>query len=312
MLTKPLKLDVVTFATVAVPATPTATFGSVHQADISANAEYLVETPAGHPAPLFGAVSRVKPQFSFTTPQLDTLLGALTTWGAAISAKLYQKKSTGVAPSARSGTVHTSQSIAQAVACWNQITLPARGIANGDVMVYSIYNGSASPIVSNGAVALPSGALVATNYFAAGPVYLDGVEVDGVESVTISSGVQFRSEGDASSILDTYGELSISQTVVTIKTLNPTNWSTVLLTGAGLSDLTFFAKKWANAETTSFVADGTAEHILFNNALCVATPINSTANGQGLWSDTLQILCLAPDDTHPPLTATMLQAIAAP
>lgn len=308
-LSSNLKLDVVTFATVAVPLTPTSTFSAINDASIRGGAQLFTESPAGHPAPLFGAIERIQPEISFTTPQIDTVVSALSTWGAGVSSKLYQKKSTGVAPSARSGTVHTRHDVAQAVAFWSQITLPANGRASAQVMVKPIWNGTDLPIVANGSVALLAGAMAETNYFAAGPVKINTVLVDGVESVTVSSGTNFRGEGDSSTVYDTYGELSVGQCIVTIKTKNKTNWSTVLLAGLAVTDLTFYAKAWANAQSTSFVADATASHILFNNTTCLAIPGETSASGQSLYSDTLSILCLAPDDTHSPLTMTPSSAI---
>lgn len=308
----PFKLDVVSLATVAVPATPVATFASISNAGIDGGAEWMTETPAGHPAPLFGAINKIQPQISFTTPQIDVVAANIATWGAAVAAKLYQKKSSGVAPFARSGTVHARHDVAQGVICWSQMTLPMLGVATANVMLRPIWNGTDLPIVANGSVALPAGVLVATNYFAAGPAYLNGSAIPDVQSISISSGVNFRGEGNADTVYHTYGELNLGQTVVTIKTLGQVNWGTVLISGLGLTDLTFFARAWANAETTSFVDDATASHILFNNAKCVARPVNTSADGQGLYSDTLEVLCLAPDDTHAPLSATLSSAITAP
>ena len=310
MLTSNLKLDVLTFATVAVPATPTATFSAIHNQDIQNNATFLTETPAGHPAPLFGAVSHIKPTVAFTTPQIDVTANALTAWGAAVAAKTYQKKSSGVAPLARSGTVHVKHEIAQAVACWTQMTLPALGIASANVQVYPIWNGTGSgPIVQTASVALPSGVLVPANYFAAGPVYLGGVGlVDGVQTISSSSGATFRGEGDASTVFDTYGEINVPQTIVTITTKNKVNWGSVPMGGLRCT-LDFFAKKWANESLTSFEADESEVHMLFSNTNCIAIPVNTQSDGQNLYSDTVHILCIAPDDTHAPLAVSLLQAI---
>lgn len=310
MITNPTKLDVLTFATVATPGTPTATFSTIQNQDIKGGAEWFTVHPAGHPAPLFGAISKVRPEISFSTPQIDTVLGALTTWGAAISAKTYQKLSSGVAPYARSATTSYKHTIAQALAFWSNITLPATGEASANVMVRPIYDGTNSPIAFAGSSALPSGVLVATNEFAAGPVSINGTALDGIQSITISSGTNFMSKGDASSVYDTYGDLSVGQCVVTIKTLNRINWSTIILSGLGVTDLTFYAKKWANKSSNSFVANATAEHILFNSATALARPDDTSASGGDLYSDTMSFLVLAPDDTTAPLSVTLLSAIS--
>jgi hypothetical protein len=186
------------------------------------------------------------------------------------------------------------------------------GVATAEISIQPIYDGTHLPIVANASVALPAGVLAATNFFAAGPVYLNKTLLDGIQSVEIASGVKFRSDGDSSGVYDTYGEYTIEKTIVTIKTKNQINWSTVLISGLGLTDFTFFAKAFANASTNSFVAAGTASHIKYFNATSIAIPVNTTARGQELWSDTLRVECVAPDDTHPPITQTPSSAIVAP
>lgn len=309
-IANPTKLDVLQFATVATPGTPTATFSTIQNQDIKGGAEWFTVAPAGHPAPLFGAISKVRPEISFTTPQIDTVITALTTWGASISAKTYQKLSSGVAPYARASTTSFKHTIANALAFWSNITLPMTGEATAQVMVRPVYDGSNSPIAFAGSSALPSGVLVATNEFAAGPVEINGTELDGIQSITINSGTQFTSKGDASSVYDTYGNLAVGECIVTIKTLNRINWSTILLSGLGVTDLTFYAKKWANKSSNSFVANGTAEHILFNSTTALARPDDTSASGGDLYSDTMSFLILAPDDTHAPLTMTPSSAIS--
>jgi hypothetical protein len=308
-LANSLKLDVVTFASVAVPLTPTATFSSIRSSEVQGGAQYFAEHPAGHPAPMFGAVSRVEPIVNFSTPQIDTVLGALSTWGAAVSAKLYHKKTTGVAPASRAGTVHARYDVASAIACWNQITLPALGVGEASVMLRAIWDGSSLPIVRNAGVAALAGAMVATNHFAAGKVLINTVELDGVESITIASGCQGRGEFDASTVYPTFAENNVGMTLVTIRTKNQINWGTILITGLAVTDLTFYAKKWANAQSTSFVANATAEHIKFATTVALATVVGSGGSGQELVSDTCQFLILAASDTVAPLTTTLLSAI---
>jgi len=309
MISTPLKLDVITLATVATPGTPVATFSAIKNAMIKGGAQFFTEAPAGHPAPLFGAIERIQPEITFTTPQIDVVLGLLAAWGAGLSAKLYQKKTTGAAPLARSGTVHKRHDVAQALTCWSQVMLPALARATADVSLRPTYNGSALPIVANGSVSLPAGAITAANYFAAGPVYVNATLIDGVESVTIASGCQYTGTNDSDSVYDVYGELTIRETMVTIKTKNPVNWSTILLGGTAVTDLTIYAKAWANADSTSFQSNSSTVHTKINCTKGVAAPESSSADGQALYSDTISILCLAPDDTHAPFTQSVNQAI---
>jgi hypothetical protein len=290
-----------------VCATPTAVFSALKNAEIMAGLDLLSEHPAGHPAPLFGAIARAKPAVKFSTPQLDTLVSSFPVWGANPSCTLYRKKSGLTAPLARDGTVHDNVAVTASTAFWDTITLPARGIGAGNVTICSMWNGTNNPLIHTGSAALAS-TLAVANYFAAGPIQINGTAVNGIEEVTIQSGANFQSEGDADSIYDTFGEVRLGQTVVTIKTKTQVNWATYNLTGAAITTLVGFMKKWANE--ASFVADATAEHIKYAATQGIAHPINSTADEAGLWSDTLAILCLAADGTTAPLTFTASQAIA--
>lgn len=311
----PLKLDAITFASIAVPATAVTTFGGISRAGIDGQPGFVTDEPAGHAAPTMGALASMKPRASFSTPQIDVAMVALTTWGIQLSARLYQKNSTGAAPASRAGTTNKYKSIAAGVAHWTQITLPqprSGSVASCDITILAAYNGSVNPIVDNGTVALPAGALAGVNFFAAGPFYLNGALVEGVQSISIANQIRNEGEGDADSIFDTYVGGTVQQVLITVTTLSAINWATVLASGLAITDITFFARKWQDGGLVSFVANDTAEHVLFNSQNAVAAPVSSMADGQGLFLETFQICCVAEDEDTPPLTATPSSAIAAP
>ncbi len=292
-----------------VCATPTAAFIALRNAEVSPQIETWSEHPAGHPTALAGGILRVRPMIRFTTPQLETLLGAFPVWGANPSATLYRKKAGTTAPLTRSDTVHDKITVAKSTTYWGSVTLPAFGQGTADVTMCAIYNGSVNPIVHTGSQAL-SGNLSAVSYFSAGPIQINGTDLNGIEEVTIQSGASFMGEGDAASVFDVYGEITNGPCIVTIKMKELTNFSTYGITGTALSSagLVGFARKRANE--TTFVADGTAEHIKFQATQGTVYPVNSQSDEKGIWSDTLAIQCLSEDDSSPPIEFTTSSAIA--
>lgn len=299
--TDAFKLDKIVFTT------PDATFHSLDDAEITANIEVSKEKPAGHMAKTFGAVTKVEPQVRFTTKQLDTLVGAIPAWGGTPAVVVYRKRSGIVGPASRSGTVHNKQTIAASVCAWDTITLPKNGYGSANVTVYAVWNGSANPIVNTGSVALPT-TLDITNHFAAGPVTIGATLIEGIQEVTIQSGAKYKSEGDASTVFNTYGEIEDTDAMITIRTLKPINWSTLGITGSGVTSVVGFMKKFSNR--ASFVDAATEEHVKFSTTSAVAVPMNSQARDTGLWTDTIGIHCLAPDGTTAPLVFELDQAIA--
>lgn len=316
-IANPYKLDTV------VLTSPSATFAEVRENDIQPQVENVVDGPAGHPAPMFAAINRVKPMTSFKTTQLDVLASNIPVWGVAPGATLYQKRSSGVAPLSRTATSHRKLVMTTCIAYWSTIDLPSRDIATADITLCSIYDGTDEPIIATASVALAGTLPNNMQYFCAGPVWWTNdagtpvtLNETSIDSIRIESGCQFRSDGDASSVFDTYGEVTIKETIVTIKTKSPHNVSDIPLEGVNLTAFRFFARQFKLGGT--FIADGTAAHIKYSatvgvtgaNGIGLLIPVNVMASGQELYADTFKISCLSPDGITPPIVMTPAQAIA--
>ena len=308
-ISNPLKLDVV------VLTSPSATFQAVSENNLQHQIENISENPAGHPSPLFAAVKHVKPMFGFKTCELDVLASNIPVWGVApATVSMYQKLSSGVAPLTRAATSHRKVVSTTAIAYWSTITLPMQEFGTADITICPIYDGTTEPLIVTSSVALP-GSLSAANYFAAGPVWVTDdagspvtTNLTSVKSIEISSGAQFRSDGDCASIYDTYGEVTIDQTEVTIVTNTPQNVSLWPQAGTNITAWRLFAKKFKNGG--GFVANATAQHIKFSGTAGLLIPVNVQASGQNLYADTFKLIALSPDGTTPPITMTISQAIA--
>ena len=307
-IANPLKLDAI------VLTSPSATFQAAAETNLQEQIETLTENPAGHPSPLFAAVKKAKPMVSFKTPEIDVVAANIPAWGIAPGATIYQKLSSGVAPLSRTATSHRKTVLTACIMYWSQINLPATDVATADLTICPIYDGTNEPFIVTQGVAL-AGSLSAANYFCAGPAWWTddaGTPVvtneTSIDSITISSGCHFRSDGDCSSIYDTYGEVTIDNCEITIKTKTPRNVSLWPQSGTNLTAFRFFAKKFKPGG--AFVANATAQHIKFSGTNGLLVPVNAQASGQELYADTYKILAFSPDGVTPPIVMTPLQAIA--
>ena len=302
-----------------VMTSPSVTFSAISEKNLQNQIESFAEGPAGHPSPMFAAVKTVKPMTTFTTPELDKVAANIPVWGVAPGVTVYQKLSTSVAPASRASTSNRKFVYASAIAYWQSINLPDRDIGTAQLTLCSIYNGSAEPVVPTASVAL-AGTLAATKYFCAGPIWLVDDAVSPVTtnllnimSIQIDSGAQFRSDGDCSSIYDTYGEVTIKECVVTIKTRVPMNVTTWPIGGTAITAFRFFARAFKSGG--SRIADATASHIKFagtsggTSAIALLIPENTMASGQELYADTFKLVCVSPDGTTPPIVMTNAVAI---
>jgi len=270
----------------------------------------LVERSAGEVWPNFIANQSQRPQISFSTKQLDVLLAnvgvagnfALTNIGA------YLKKGAGAGSVARASTVHERMVIAEACVYWSSIRLPHNGTGEASVMIVPIFDGSNDPIVFTGSVALP-GSLTAASYFGAGPVAINDVAIPGVQEITIDSGIQLLQLGASSEEFDTFVGNETGHVVITIKTLEQTNWAALGLRGAvldGTDGLVCYGRKYAAGG--SRVANATAEHLKFVALAGKCIPIDTSGQDSSPVTDTLRVE-LADSSSGPGLTITVGSAI---
>lgn len=288
-------------------------FSVIRNARASAGIESLLERPAGHPHPMFRATLQQRPVVEFTTTQLDVALANITVAGASLgSSALYYKLGAVVGSAARNASSHGKITVAASCGYWTSIRLPHNGAGEANVNMTAIYDGSNAPFVFGGSQTL-SGNLAAGNFFGCGPVAINGSNVPGIKEITIDSGVRLIQEGASSEVWDTFVGVEVTEPRVTIRTVHAVNWATLGLDGVALNGstgLVFYARKFAaNADSAARVADGTAEHILFQGLLGTAFPVDTAGDGSAPISDTLVVELVAGSDSVLPLVATTASAI---
>ncbi len=285
-VSKIFRLDKVAFNTNAVE------IMHVSQADWSTQIETLTNRGAGEVHPNFRATINQQPQITFSTPELDKILGDLSCGVAGVTftdCDTYWKEGTATGSTARATTNHKDLSIAEGVLHWTNIRLPNNGQAEIDCVVGATYDGVNAPIVHTGSVALPTH-ITPGDHFVCGPVAINGTTIDGVQEISISSGVQLQMLSGDGEVYPTFLYVEMTEPQITIRTFDATNWDDLGLTGVALNGsngATFYARKIAaNGQR---VANGTAEHISFVVANGRAIPQTSSGQGSSPITDTLLI-----------------------
>ena len=259
---------------------------------------------------MFRANQHQKPMVSFTTTQLDVLLGAVGPGGAAVGAiSTYFKLAATTGNVARATTSHQKVAISQSCVYWTNIRLTDKGMGEAQVIIVCIYDGTNDPFVYTGSVAL-AGTLVAGNFFGAGPVSVNGVSIPGIQEITIDSGVKLVQLGDSSDEFDTFVGIEEGRPSITVKTLEMVNWSTLVLRGTvldGAAGIVAYGRKYSNYG--SRVANATAAHLKFSGLYGTCIPIESAGDVRSPIGDTLKVELVTSVAETNPLTCAVAQAI---
>lgn len=272
----------------------------------SAGIKSMVEFPAGHTDPMFRANQSQQPVIEFTTPELANLLATVGLAGLAISGTplvTHFKKATTTGNVARGTASHRTVAVNLGILHWTRISLPHNGRADANCVITAAYDGTNFPFVFTGSQAL-SGNLIATEYFGAGPVRINGTAIPGIKSIDIDSGIELLQESSDGELWDTFVGIQRRAPVVTIKTLEMINWSLLGLEGAnldGINGLEFYARKYSS---TGRVANANAQHIYFRGINGSVIPMDSDGQDSSPLSDTIKAELISSSDSVPPLTTT--------
>lgn len=268
----------------------------------------LLGEPAGNVQPQFIANSGQEPIVTFSSSQIKSLLdlagvGMYDASGG--NTDLYYKKAKNLSTrEAPASTVHTRLRMANAGLAISRIAAGHEREASADCVLVNPYDGSNEPIVPAGSVAL-DGTPAYTQSYRAGPVFLNGSQISGVEELTIEFGHAMQTRGGDGEQYPTFAGLRRIQPVITIRSASLA-WSTIGLKGVSISSLSVYLRKLT---TTGPVADNVAQHIKFAATAGLATIDNTSGGGNDDAASSLRFTLVAPSDTGSALTFTSAIAI---
>jgi hypothetical protein len=245
--------------------TPTSFLSQLESGRIVCGLEIQTGMAAGHPQPLFKAGRSQAPEFAFDTTQLATLFALSSSANAFCCADFtggntdFYLKRLAEHGYRQSGANHQRYRASHAFLLIESVRAQHQGEASASCRVLCGYDGTNEPIVPAGSQSLV-GTPTADEYFAAGPVTINGAALNGVQSIEVDWGIQLLTLGGETEPWPTLYAIQSLAPRVTIECLDHP-WTTFDLEGTALSSLTAWLRK--KSSNGFNVANGTAQHIAF-------------------------------------------------
>lgn len=258
--------------------TPSSFYSQLEEATPSPGASILLGASAGHIQPLFRGIPAYKPSVGFKCTQLATLLAECGLYGAALTGNtdcLYRKTVPFGTREALASTVHTQIRLHDAFMAWRGLTARHQGIASADVMISALFDGTNAPMAATAGVALTGINPAAGEYFALGPVSVNGTVLSGVQEATIDMGLEFIEAGSASEAYPSFIAVRAVNPTITLRGLD-LGWGTYTAGGTAISACIVYLRRLT--ADGNYVADATATHIKFTGTNGLIT-IDSTGGG---------------------------------
>lgn len=293
-------------------------YSQIDDATPSPNVQAMLGTPAGHTQPLFRGVRGLKPDISFRTTQLATLLTELPSaslFAADLTSGnvdlLYKQVTDRGTRLADATTGHTRLRLQDAMMHLRSIDVGHQRDAVADVRILAMYDGTNAPIVPAGSVAL-SGTPTAAEYFGLGPVSINGSAINGVQECSINLNPQTIERGSDSDHYDTFAALMTIDPVITLRGLAIEPWTVYGLNGTALTSLSLWLRKLNNDASggAPYVANATEQHILFTAAAGLITVGRSSGGGSSEVTTEIMLHLRAANASSAALTVDATAAIS--
>jgi hypothetical protein len=215
-------------------------------------------------------VLRGEPSFAVTSTDLAAVLGVCGFSGTDdVAVVLYEMEMDGAAP--KSGTGHTLTTLTKAFVYPTSINLPGGAVASASFEGRAWKSDGTIPYaVTTGA--LPS-ITAQTASYGLGPVSINGTAYSNVSDVTITTGISIVAEFSEGLVYPKRVFVLARQPRVVITLTRPP--AIAVPTALSSTGLVVYARKRTK---TSFVADGTAEHVKLTFEEGVVTPGGQSGN----------------------------------
>lgn len=243
--------------------------GGITQLDVATGTEVRSEPTSGDPYPSHQAVVAQKPRANFTTHHIARALDATGVAGMPIASetnfglRLYAAKYT-EGSSLASGSNHLRWTLREGLLVPRRLSVSHQGDATLTYEALVTYDGTNAPIVAADSVALPTG-LVDDQRYTLGNVTIGGVDLPQVTGLDIDFGLTAETEGSNSDVWDTHSTIRRVMPSITLRGIDATWFSDSiipLIGKAGTHANTSIYLRKREDDGATFVADGTAEHIL--------------------------------------------------
>lgn len=285
----------------------------ITSATVSPQIQTLVSTPAGLPWPMFAGNLGQNPDITFESNQIKTILDLtgidIVDLSGGNTDLLFKRTKSLASREADATTVHTRLRAAQAALVVNQLSAGHQSEASVSCRLVLPWDGSNEPIVPAGTVALTGAVPIAAEHYLAGEVWLNSLQIEGIQDITIDFGNSLIEAGGEGELYNTFAAIQSTNPVITITTLDmPWVVATPVLglNGVAITALSVYLRKTA---TTTRVTDVTAGHIKFSGTAGYAFIAQTPGGGNDPVVTTIQCQMASPNATTAPLLVNTAIAI---
>jgi len=285
----------------------------ITQCRVETGTDVQGEATSGEVYTRWQSIFAQKPKADWTTKAIASALDlcgltGLDVSGLATGLKIFAQKHDRA--STRAGaTSHRKHTFSDGLVVPRTLTVPHRGDAKLTYDLLVLYDGVNDPIILTDAVTLPAGVTDAER-FTLGPTTIESVTLTTIQQMTITFGITGDPEGGDSSIWDTYCSIrkitpSLTLSGFDVEWLKAAN---IPLTGKSVTHTNTAIYLRKRAAGSTFVADGTAEHIKFTAAGLAYIDVPFDASDDG-YATTNLTMPLKYDGTNAPLVINTASAI---
>ncbi len=290
---------------ISFPTTPTPTY-LTQFTDIRQNraVDEYTERSASEASPQQSGGMGASPMVEFETNDLKsvidlcTIVGVVGDFGTGTTALYYRKSKNRNFREDVSATVHDRYDMVNnSMLVWTRVGAEQRQAAQISAMVKAASSdGLARPIVGVGSVAL-AGVSAVNNRFTLGPVALNGVTIDSVQSVSLDNRLTFDDEDESGATYPQYNGVNEWNPRLEILTNDETVFRTYPETGTPLTALNGYFRRMPNTRVGPDVPTN-ATHIKYTGA---AGTIFATEVSGLRAAARIVVLINKPDAATPPL-----------
>lgn len=229
-------------------------------------AEFVIQA-AGQPESSYAAIMSVKPVISATVSEISKVLAALgntgVCWPVASSYQTVDLYFTQMDKCAarKTGSNHIKVTVNDGLMTWGQISASQDAAASITLTIHARYDGTNNPFVYATGQALPTPLPNIAEQFTLGKAMINGTELSGLQSTTVSSGMNVITQSSSGDVYPTFVGIATKTPKIELRTKTISALNTFGLTGTaqGATDsLIYFTKL---SENGTRVAAGTAEHV---------------------------------------------------
>jgi len=273
--------------------------------EVSPRMDLFLANSAGMVDPLFVANRGLRPDFSFGTPQLKSALDISGVTIADLSSGntdlIFRAGEDAAAMAAAATTSGHRFRAAAGIFEVTSVSAGHRTEASAQCRMICAYDGTNVPLVYTGSVATSSITPASALHYLAGPCFLNGTQINAIQSIQIDFGRQVLQIGSDGELYDTFNCEIEARPTITITAINTGGWSTTGITGVAVTSGSFYFRKMG---AVGPVADATAGHVKFavtNGLACIE---NTSGDGRTPNMTTFKIYPVAASATAKALVLT--------